>query len=132
MTENYYAIAGLFEAIKKKFGQGTGETPVKCIIPAEFREVCTAYGIDNGTAYDLATFAVSLVSGMLKAPDTVTAIVGGSEGGTLGGELIVQTEDLTSLILESFSNTMDAKISVVNLATGKTISEKTVTVKLKE
>ena len=80
--------------MKKKFGQGTGETPVKCITPAEFREVCTAYGIDNGTAYDVATFAVSLVRGMLKAPETVTAIVGGSEGGTLGGELIVQVESL--------------------------------------
>ena len=98
MTEKYQSIAGMFEAIKNKLGQGTGDTPVKCITPAEFRELCTTYGIDNGMAYDVATFAVSLVRGMLKAPETVTAIVGGSEGGALGGELIVQIESLKNII----------------------------------
>lgn len=97
MTEKYQSIAGMFEAMKKKFGQGTGETPVKCITPAEFREVCTAYGIDNGTAYDVATFAVSLVRGMLGNHANITAVVGGSEGGTLGGELIVQVESLKNI-----------------------------------
>lgn len=100
MTDNYQPIAGMFEAIKNKLGQGTGDAPVKCITPAEFREICMNYGVDNDTAYNVATFAVSLVCGMLKEPETVTDIVGGSEGGTLGGELIVQVENLGSLIVE--------------------------------
>ena len=97
MAENYQSIVGMFEAIKNKL-ECTGDTPVKCITPAEFRELCTTYGIGNGTAYDVATFAVSLVRGMLKAPETVTAIVGGSEGGAKGGELIVQIESLKNII----------------------------------
>lgn len=130
MTENYQSIAEMFEAIINKFGQCTGETPVKCITPEEFREVCTANGIDNGTAYDIATFAVSLVRGMLKTPGSITAIVGGSDGGAMGGELIVQVEDLEGLIIESFRNTIEAKIGVVNLATSETVSEKTVMINL--
>lgn len=94
MTKDNCIIADLFEAIKNKLGQDTGETPVKCITPGEFANMCADHGIDHQTAYDLATFAVSLVRGMLGNHADITAIVGGSEGGTLGGELIVQVESL--------------------------------------
>ena len=96
MTENYQSIVGMFEAIKNKL-ECTGDTPVKCITPAEFRELCTAYGIGNGTAYLLATFAMSLARGMMQEPGTITAIVDGANGGTMGAELITQVESLRNI-----------------------------------
>jgi len=92
MSKDNCSIADLFEAIKIKLGQDTGETPVKCITPGEFANMCASHGIDHQTAYDLATFAVSLVRGMLKAPGEVTAIVGDADGGVMGAELIIQVE----------------------------------------
>lgn len=97
MTKDNCSIADLFEAIKNKLGQDTGETPVKCITPGEFTNMCAAHGIDHQTAYDLATFAVSLVRGMLNDHAEISTIVGGCKGGTLGGELIVQVESLKNV-----------------------------------
>lgn len=91
MTENYYAIAGVLEAIKNKFEQQDGDTPVWEISPVEFREVCVAYGIDAETAFDMASFAIALVKGMAKNPKDVASMC---SGGHFGSSIIVAFEDL--------------------------------------
>ena len=94
MDKKTEAIANVLEAIINKFGQQSEESPIRIISPSEFTNMCADHGIDHQTAYDLATFAVSLVRGIMERPGEVTAIVGGCKGGTLGGELIVQVESL--------------------------------------
>lgn len=105
------------------------------IPPRMFAAVCKNLSIDSESTRLLATFAVSLVLGMVKEPENVSAIVGGDEG----SGLIVQVEDLGSLLLDSIRKAADndgslieTKVGVVNLESGETISEKTVLLNVKE
>lgn len=131
------AIALLLKAMQEYFNSEeqnpeiAERTPVHAIPPRMYASMCKNLDIDNETASLLATFAISLVLGMMQEPENVSAIV--------GGDIIVQPEDLSNLVLSSIrsacgdnGNLIEANVGVVNLETGETVSEKTVLLDVKE
>ena len=139
------AVALLLKAIQDYFESEENNperqerTPVHTIPPRMFAAICKNLGVDASTAYFLATFAMSLTRGMIQEPGSVAAIVGNVDGGAMGGELIVQVEDLSSFLLGAIHEASDndgslieTKVGVVNLESGETISEKTVLLNVKE
>lgn len=92
--KNYNATALLFKVVDAKFKRDDADTPIRRMTPTEFAQICRQCEVSHNTAYLLATFALALTDGMIGERDKITAIVGGKEGGALGGCLIVQVEEL--------------------------------------
>ena len=93
-NKNFEAATKLLKVVGAKFKRDDADTPIRRITATEFAQICKQCEVNHNTAYLLATFALALTGGMIGERDKVTDIVGGKEGGALGGCLIVQVEEL--------------------------------------
>lgn|GEM_PF-3316781 len=93
-NKNLEAATKLLKVVDVKFRRDDPGTPIRILTPTEFAHICKQCEVNHDTAYLLATFALALTGGMIGERDKITAIVGGKEGGALGGCLIVQVEEL--------------------------------------
>ena len=125
MKEKINAIARMLEAMKNKFGQQSGEMPVKSITPKEFIKLCTTNGVEADTVHDIYAISVALVLGMIRQESLADS------------EIVLQVEALKDNILSSVQkafenkdNLLEAAVGVVNLVTGEAVSERTVFVNM--